>query len=523
MGSARTTQRRKHNTFFSLSSSLLPSPRPFASISSQPSPLLSPTDLPASPEHPKGFGHSIERMTIHRPEPEVTAENEAEHVAPVETTNPSPFQLASDTEALAEQDQPMQTARGTAPLATSSASALQFVSVSAGDPVPLPPPVNRQVAPKRSGWSLESIAITRDHLSPVQRKVASRTPEPASQPEVLQQQPVESVTTKENTTGLPDHLKSGIESLSGLSLDDVHVHYNSSKPAEVNALAYTQGSEIHVGLGQEKHLAHEAWHVVQQKQGRVEPTLQAKGVAINDDVELEREADVMGERAGRDRPSVDAPVAMAISTLPSTVQRQGKKPPQQGSDDINILYKNAGPAFEELKQFTRQFAEKTGGTPVIPDDLKKREKAMKKVESVQYGGDASRLLDIARTTITYDTLAQVDAARAQIESSLQQFAPDAHIVRVKDRFANPTESGYRDYLANIQMSNGHIVELQLHLAPIEAVKADEHKLYDIVQDIKENASRQGRPLTAEEQGRIDELNKQSQEIYRKALEGKSGQ
>lgn len=102
---------------------------------------------------------------------------------------------------------------------------------------------------------------------------------------------------RENNTGLPDRLKAGIESLSGLAMDDVRVHYHSSKPAQLQALAYTQGTEIHVGSGQERHLPHEAWHVVQQKQGRVRPTLQAKGVAINDDHGLEREADVMGVKA----------------------------------------------------------------------------------------------------------------------------------------------------------------------------------------------------------------------------------
>ncbi len=102
---------------------------------------------------------------------------------------------------------------------------------------------------------------------------------------------------KKNTTGLPDTLKAGVEHLSGIPMDDVHVHYHSSKPAQVQALAYTQGTEIHVAPDQEKHLAHEAWHVVQQKQGRVTPTLQAKGVAINDEEELEGEADVMGKKA----------------------------------------------------------------------------------------------------------------------------------------------------------------------------------------------------------------------------------
>jgi hypothetical protein len=107
---------------------------------------------------------------------------------------------------------------------------------------------------------------------------------------------------RRNDTGLPDGLKSGIESLSGLSMDHVKVHYNSSQPAQLNALAYAQGSDIHLGPGQEQHLPHEAWHVVQQAQGRVQPTMQMReGVPVNDDKGLEHEADVMGARAASSR------------------------------------------------------------------------------------------------------------------------------------------------------------------------------------------------------------------------------
>jgi hypothetical protein len=113
-----------------------------------------------------------------------------------------------------------------------------------------------------------------------------------------QLQPQLQQAPRANNTGLPDQLKSGIESLSGLSLDHVRVHYNSAQPAQLNALAYAQGSDIHLAPGQEQHLPHEAWHVVQQAQGRVRPTLQLKdGVPVNDDVGLEREADVMGSKA----------------------------------------------------------------------------------------------------------------------------------------------------------------------------------------------------------------------------------
>ena len=121
----------------------------------------------------------------------------------------------------------------------------------------------------------------------------------------------------ENKTGLPDNLKSGIENLSGMDVSDIKVHFNSSKPKQINALAYAQGSDIHLAAGQEKHLSHEAWHVVQQKQGRVQPTVQMKdGLGINEDAGLEREADLMGEKAGQ-----------------STLQRKGK--------DTNSTFNNS--------------------------------------------------------------------------------------------------------------------------------------------------------------------------------------
>jgi DNA-binding protein H-NS len=118
-----------------------------------------------------------------------------------------------------------------------------------------------------------------------------------------------------NNTGLPDNLKLGIENLSGISMDHVKVHNNSSKPAPLQAHAYAQGGEIHVAPGQERHLPHEAWHVVQQAQGRVKPTIQIKGnVQVNDDAGLEAEADLMGARAlqmmGRRKNTTSAPISI---------------------------------------------------------------------------------------------------------------------------------------------------------------------------------------------------------------------
>ena len=134
----------------------------------------------------------------------------------------------------------------------------------------------------------------------VQRVEEEETLQPKTKGETVQREAATNATEspKPNNTGLPDHLKSGIESLSGISMDHVKVHYNSLQPAQLNAHAYAQGSEIHVAPGQEQHLPHEAWHVVQQAQGRVQPTMQMKaGVSVNDDAGLEAEADVMGAKA----------------------------------------------------------------------------------------------------------------------------------------------------------------------------------------------------------------------------------
>ncbi|MEL6177900.1 MAG: DUF4157 domain-containing protein [Myxococcota bacterium] len=140
------------------------------------------------------------------------------------------------------------------------------------------------------------------------------------------------VQRKTNTTGIPDQLKAGIEGLSGLSMDDVHVHYNSSKPTQFKAQAYAQGTDIHISPGQEQHLPHEAWHVVQQKQGRVAPTMQIKGASINADAGLEREADIMGARALHTGAKAGRSPTTAATSSSTTVQRKIKYQDHEVSD-----------------------------------------------------------------------------------------------------------------------------------------------------------------------------------------------
>ena len=126
---------------------------------------------------------------------------------------------------------------------------------------------SQQLKQLMSATSASAVQRIKEEEEPLQGQFAGQQTKQLEQP----------AAPKPNHTGLPDNLKTGIESLSGMSMDNVRVHYNSAKPAQLNALAYAQGADIHVASGQEQHLPHEAWHVVQQAQGRVKPTMQMTG------------------------------------------------------------------------------------------------------------------------------------------------------------------------------------------------------------------------------------------------------
>ncbi|WP_420238197.1 DUF4157 domain-containing protein [Telmatobacter bradus] len=168
--------------------------------------------------------------------------------------------------------------------------------------------------------------------------------------QVLQAQGEGQSAARKNNTGLPDNLKSGIESLSGMSMDSVRVHYNSAQPAQLNALAYAQGADIHVAPGQEQHLPHEAWHVVQQAQGRVQPTMQMKGgVPVNDDRGLEHEADGMGAKAMQ-RATVESNAHMHKSQV-SIKHAQNVNPSFAGQGAVQLTaWMKQGEEWKRKKQ-----------------------------------------------------------------------------------------------------------------------------------------------------------------------------
>jgi len=134
-------------------------------------------------------------------------------------------------------------------------------------------------------------------LGPTDAAVQRKEPEG----ELLQR---ETIQNRQNTTGMPDEIKTKMERAFNTDFSGIKIHSNSQKAPEVGALAYTQGSEVHFAPGQfdpytsrgEQLIGHELTHVVQQRAGRVIPTRQVAGVPLNDDPSLELEADMMGAK-----------------------------------------------------------------------------------------------------------------------------------------------------------------------------------------------------------------------------------
>ena len=148
-----------------------------------------------------------------------------------------------------------------------------------------------------------------EDTTPIQRK-QQHEPEEVSPPQ-----------PRGSGTALPDNVRVQMEGAFGADFSAVRIH-EGSQAASVGALAYTQGTDIHFQPGQynpysqrgRELLGHELTHVVQQSQGRVQSTTQAKGVAVNDDPALEREADEMGAKAAFGQPAISESSEMQPSS-----------------------------------------------------------------------------------------------------------------------------------------------------------------------------------------------------------------
>lgn len=109
-------------------------------------------------------------------------------------------------------------------------------------------------------------------------------------------------TNHQRKSAIPISLQQKAESSLGHDFSQVKVHQNSNKAVQLQAKAFAKGNDIHFAPGQfnpgtsagKTLIGHELAHVAQQREGKVQQTMQQNTLGINNDIALEREADTRG-------------------------------------------------------------------------------------------------------------------------------------------------------------------------------------------------------------------------------------
>lgn len=267
-----------------------------------------------------------------------------------------------------------------------------------------------------------------------------------------EQEPVQR-EEKPNNTGLPDNIKTGIENLSGYSMNGVKVHYNSDKPAQLNALAYAQGTEIHVAPGQEKHLAHEAWHVVQQMQGRVQPTKQLKGLDVNDCAGLESEADMMGDKSvNYSRKNISEYLNEKTSSQRKIqLKKLQKKPIEHYNNTYFKFVENRPEITQDLSNNKNK--ETLKSQPIQPRILQ--------LDVIREEGFFYSTIDIYKTPYTdYEDAQQVDEVLDYLTRIFQQINVGVGLMDAGDRarVGSMVEGSWPSWIPHVARENRYVFE-----------------------------------------------------------------
>lgn len=192
-------------------------------------------------------------------------------------------------------------------------------------------------------------ALAERGQAPIQRKGAGNQASPAPDDR-------EPLPPSGSGHSMPDDVRTKMEESFAADFSAVRIHEGPQAKA-MGALAYTQGSDIYFAPGQyqpgnqqgQELLGHELGHVVQQSQGRVRETIQARGVAVNDDDVLEREADAMGARAARgDVARTDSVAGSATQTIQRRSASSGDA--VQRADDDETEGEDQRSLIEQLRE-----------------------------------------------------------------------------------------------------------------------------------------------------------------------------
>jgi hypothetical protein len=171
---------------------------------------------------------------------------------------------------------------------------------------------------------------------------------------------------------------------------------------------------------------------------------------------------------------------------------------QDSSLSFNALY-------EQARQ-SRPLLERAGNTmldtlrqahPGVFEDAVFQMGPQKSIDRAQakiagdYGGDTSQISDLTRGRIVVHSPEQIHAIRDYMAHGDKPLS----VEKIKDRFAEPSDTNFRDINIKARLENGHVVELRVEHADVMAAADHTHVPYERVQDIDREAAKQGRMLS----------------------------
>jgi hypothetical protein len=163
---------------------------------------------------------------------------------------------------------------------------------------------------------------------------------------------------------------------------------------------------------------------------------------------------------------------------------------EQGRQSVPMVQNLGNKILNDLK----------GQYPGLFDDaefqngpLKTLDRAQAKIQG-DYKGHHEEISDLARGRIIIDKPEQIEALRQYFSEHKE----DLGIEKYKDRFAEPSDTGFRDINTKMRLPNGHVIEFRIeHRDMLEAAKAT-HDPYEEIQKIERRANSENRMLTEEE-------------------------
>ncbi|HAS42208.1 MAG TPA: hypothetical protein DCS93_17155 [Microscillaceae bacterium] len=339
---------------------------------------------------------------------------------------------------------------------------------------------NKQTNPSTLQTKQRSIQAKQRPIQAKQRPIqAKQRPIQAKQrPIQAKQRPIQRnlKPSGKSHTGNEAQIKANVGAITGVDVSDTQVHYNSSKPVQLKAEAYAQGNEVHLASGKEQHLGHELAHVVQQKQGRVKPTIQGNnGVGINNDPQLEHEADVIGEQANQSVQAKQSPVQRKQISSNAIVQR---KESEEEVPPVDPRFTEKEYKFTSMidgKMGSVYFNDKRirlthGGGPEIEDDSEHEYMEQYHVPRQAYGNFQKQQANINKKGVSIDTYIKQQYKWVKQQTNNQQLTP------MQEDTANENMQlveFYRDRktngLTNLHPSRGVAVRQNLTQKEINAI------------------------------------------------------